>query len=1522
MDSQRSVRDNSNVPSSSGSRTQASQSIRDGLHRQISSLKRQVRDKTPAKERPRRGREKDGRENSDASLKAHLQAEVPSPTKKAPGSFHSKHPSKSPRQPGGDALPPKALDQISSSPFSEEIERAKLPLRYTAPGFELYNGRTDPVAHIGHYHQRMALSRHNDTLMCRLFPSSLGEVALRWFNQIDRDTIASWNQMAEAFVERFITNSRRPKGMDVLMIMKLGHIESIKNYAARYSETYNDIEGCGEDVAVPTFKLGLPIDSGLRQSLTKRPPSTMRKLMSRIEQFIRLEEEKGNVSNAQTETPVPPPNIKPSAPPSKIPRVTVVLGNSVTPSFKAHSTVFKEPIYRILEKIKEQPFFVWPPKLQGDPMFRKNRPMCSYHRERGHLTEDCYKFKCLLERLVSEGHLSEYVNPILTKQTKVGQSNDLPGSSGTIPTGVIQVIQSPLCTSISPASYRSDIRKAFHLRQSFGISDSAHLVPKLCSEAHDSSVNGTISFSDSDLQDVQLPHNDPLVITLRIGNYDVKRVLVDQGSFAEVMYQELYEKLGLGKSDLTEFGSPVFGFSGESVIPLGKTTLLVLTGPINLQTEFIVIQAPSPYNAIMGRSWLHKMKAIPSILHQKLRFPTKDGVMEINGDQEFRDIFAWTVYEAYPRPRMSLSRHTSRRQACLTKASKVDFREIGDNIGGNQEIIGCGSNSASSIPNLAIKYSCSIEEEWEVESLCGLHRSEQGLSERSLSSPKNRSVGRLGRRACSDEFFRCISRISSNSHDPVRLGEDSFYYSPRGLLLPERQEGRPFSSLEGSLRDSPKETNYVSMLRSVCSEYIRERMTAALGRFISRSADKCRPFFRLLGKNKKFLWDGDCSAAFQGIKAYLSSPPCLSIPSPGEPLYLYLAVSDHAVSAVLVRETPKHQRPIFFISKTMNEAEAKYLPLEKAALALVRAAKKLPQYFQATTVTVLTNLPLKALLQWQVLADFVAEFQGQDSKFGPTNSFSNEWKLFMDGASNAMGSGARVVLISPERLIMEQAVRLNFLASNNESEYEALLIGLKSARRLGANRLLVEQIGREHNFHADILAKLATAMETDMQKTVTVEVLNSPSSQDCDSDILCTVNPVASWMDPLIAYLQNDQLLEDQKEADIVKRKAPGYWLSKEGSLYKRSFSGPYLLCVHPDLVNNLLYEIHEGICGSHTGGRSLAHRAMSQGYWWPYMQSDSVRYVKACDKCQRFAPKIHQPARELNPLSSPWPFAQWGIDIVGPLPRAPGNKKFLIVATDYFTKWVEAEPLSHIRDVDAKHFFWKNVVTRFGIPWAVISDNGTQFEGKVFKGFCSNLGIRNFFSSPGYPQVNGQAEVSNKVILDGIKKRLEEAKGRWVEELPSVLWTHRTTHRRSTGETPFALAYGVEAVIPLEVGLPTTRTTEFDTDQNENNLRKDLNLIEERRDIAAIRLASYQRQMKKGYDKNIRPRSFQINDLVLRKVVANTRNPNDGKLGPNWEGPYKVTSFAGVGAYRLEDMDGRPVPRPWNICNLKKYFF
>ena len=119
------------------------------------------------------------------------------------------------------------------------------------------------------------------------------------------------------------------------------------------------------------------------------------------------------------------------------------------------------------------------------------------------------------------------------------------------------------------------------------------------------------------------------------------------------------------------------------------------------------------------------------------------------------------------------------------------------------------------------------------------------------------------------------------------------------------------------------------------------------------------------------------------------------------------------------------------------------------------------------------------------------------------------------------------------------------------------------------------------------------------------------------------------------------------------------------------------------------------------------------------------------------------------------------GFGIVGPFPKAVSNKKYLLVGTDYFIKWVEAEPLANIRDVDAKKFVWKNIVTRFGVPHFLILDNGLQFDSNSFRLYCSELGITNRYSTPAYPLGNGQAEAANKVIINGIKKMLDDAKGK-----------------------------------------------------------------------------------------------------------------------------------------------------------------
>ena len=188
--------------------------------------------------------------------------------------------------------------------------------------------------------------------------------------------------------------------------------------------------------------------------------------------------------------------------------------------------------------------------------------------------------------------------------------------------------------------------------------------------------------------------------------------------------------------------------------------------------------------------------------------------------------------------------------------------------------------------------------------------------------------------------------------------------------------------------------------------------------------------------------------------------------------------------------------------------------------------------------------------------------------------------------------------------------------------------------------------------------------------------------------------------------------------------------------------------------------EVHEGICRNHSRARSLVHKLIRDGYYWPTMLTDAQAYVKNYDKCQRFSNLIRQPSEELTPMTASWSFAQWGLDIMGPFPMALRQLKFLVIGIDYFTKWVEADALATITEKNIHSFVWRNIICRYGIPRELVSDNGKQFDSSAFRDFCSERGIKNHYSSPAHPQANGQVEVTNRSLLKIIKTRLEGAKG------------------------------------------------------------------------------------------------------------------------------------------------------------------
>ncbi|KAK8955111.1 hypothetical protein KSP39_PZI001886 [Platanthera zijinensis] len=401
-----------------------------------------------------------------------------------------------------------------------------------------------------------------------------------------------------------------------------------------------------------------------------------------------------------------------------------------------------------------------------------------------------------------------------------------------------------------------------------------------------------------------------------------------------------------------------------------------------------------------------------------------------------------------------------------------------------------------------------------------------------------------------------------------------------------------------------------------------------------------------------------------------------------------------------------------------------------------------------------------------------------------------------------------------------------------------------------------------------------------------------------------------SWMDPFTTFLTTGEYPEGMDKKKLRHKSA--YYLMRDGRLYRKTLSGMLAHCVAEEEVPRILEEVHSGECGSHSGSRALEGRIIRQGYFWPTLSHDAAKLAKECHKCQLFAPLQLQPAKFLRSITAPWPFAMWGMDLVGPFPQASGQRRFLLVMIDYFSKWMEVKACTK-----------GDIICRHGLPQAIITNNGPQFASAEFINFCEQLGIDLRFASVHHPRSNGQVEAANKIIVNLLKKKVENLKGNWVEQLLSVLWALRTTPNTPTRETPFKLSHGCEAVllIKFEIRMPWVveagEGREEWRAENEEELRLSLDMVEELRDLSAIRQEEVKRRMTKYFDKHVRVKQFAEGDLVLKKVDSAGRSAAVGKLNPNWEGPYIVQEVLRSGGYRLRNVEGETLNLTWNGSHL-----
>nr|GEV66405.1 hypothetical protein [Tanacetum cinerariifolium] len=666
--------------------------------------------------------------------------------------------------------------------------------------------------------------------------------------------------------------------------------------------------------------------------------------------------------------------------------------------------------------------------------------------------------------------------------------------------------------------------------------------------------------------------------------------------------------------------------------------------------NFMVVKSLSPYNGIIERPGLKAIQAVPSTVHGMLKFPTEGGIV--------------TICSTILIPTECASVITSPVISREEKTSPTNFKVALHPDFPDQEVVIGGTLSDKGRTKL-----CSVLKKnldifaWQPSDMTGVPRSvaEHRLNTREGYSPvRQKKMGQAPERAkaIQAEVLKLCFLDAYKGHHQIQLAEadeeKTAFHTEHGVYC--------YTKMPFGLKNAG--ATYQRLMDKAFEGQIGRNIKVYVDDLVVKSyteAEMIRDIeetFRTLRKVNMKLNPKKCSFGLaEGVfLGYVITPEGIK-PCPDK------------TTAVLQLPSPRTVK------------EVKSLNGKLASL----------------------NRP-RTSVKGQTLADFLIEMPGDASQTVPVEETQEEpWTLFTDGSSCVDGSGARLILTSPEGVEFTYTLRFQFTASNNEAEYKALVAGLRIVARMGV-------------------------------KNIQVSV-----------------------------------------DSNLVANQVLGTYVAKEDNIIK------YL-------------EIVKGL-------------------------------------------------------------------------------------------------------IEAK---------------AVATITGAQFSDNPFKDWCDKLNITQRFASVKHPQSNGLVERANRSLGEGIKSRLGEGNKNWTEELPHVLWAHRTMIKSSHGDTPFSLTYGTEAVIPTEIGMPTYRTAAVDVVNNDEELRLNLDLLEECRERAAICEAKVKSKMMKYYNATVRGVVFKPGDFVYRSNDASHAIAG-GKLGPKWEGSYEVTEALGNGEYKLRSTDGTILPRTWN---------
>jgi hypothetical protein len=386
-------------------------------------------------------------------------------------------------------------------------------------------------------------------------------------------------------------------------------------------------------------------------------------------------------------------------------------------------------------------------------------------------------------------------------------------------------------------------------------------------------------------------------------------------------------------------------------------------------------------------------------------------------------------------------------------------------------------------------------------------------------------------------------------------------------------------------------------------------------------------------------------------------------------------------------------------------------------------------------------------------------------------------------------------------------------------------------------------------------------------------------------------------------------------------RQQANHYIVQDNILYKRNKEGDPLRVITKENLMKILYNMHNVPNAGHFGIKATIDKTR-QRYFWPTMGEDIRNYIETCDICQRQGkPK---PTEVLRPIGVGQAFDRLGIDIVGPLKPTTTGKRYIVVATDYFTKWPEARAIEKADAKTVAWFLYDEIICRHSCPREILSDRGAVFVSQIVTNLIEIIGTHRRLTSAYHPQSNGLTERYNQTLCQTLKKCVKETTQEWDTLIASALFAYRTTKNRTTKYEPFYLLYGRAPTLPIELDIITWPVEEINEKQFKEMIHKRTGevagIFEDNRINASKNIKDAQKRQKITHDRKIRTMTYKIGDMVL-EYRSDLQNVHGDKFRDKWSGPFFIHRVLGNGSYILRTNSGEVLnSRPVHGNRLKSY--